>query len=281
MVFLKKYENVFLLPLLLTLLPGLSFPVYIWLFTSWEINPFYSHGILIPIISVFLFWRVYAHNSLLITNSGATRGLIIFGFGLMLYCVGNFFSAWAISGISLIITLYGIIFQVTGPEFSKKCLFPVFFLVFMIPMPNIDVIATWLAAVSGCLAASLGNLLAIPAISNGAEISLPTASLVVGLPCSGMNTIIGLYIPASLLIYFLDCPVREKIAFWFLILPVAILSNIVRILLLLMVASWCGTNCMMSFFHTLYGILLPVVAFLFLVLIIIAGKCFHFRSDIW
>jgi exosortase len=185
-----------------------------------------------------------------------------------------------ISGLSLVVTLYGIVIQVMGMEFSKKCIFPVVFLVFMIPVPHIDLIATGLAAFSGQVAASMADVLMIPAISNGAEIYLPDASLVVGVPCSGMSTIIGLYIPTSLLIYLLDCPLLKKIIFWCMILPVAILSNIVRIFLLIVAFNWGGMNLALDFFHTLYGYLLPLIAFLFLVFIIMACRCFNLRSDI-
>ena len=128
-------------------------------------------------------------------------------------------------------------------------LFPIGFLIFMIPLPFIASLAVPLQSVSAHWSAAGAQASGIPVTRTGAEIYLPGAAFTIGLPCSGMNTLISLLALAALLLYLLKAPLYKKVIIFILAFPIAIIANILRIVLLLVIAHLWGSDAAMSFFH--------------------------------
>jgi exosortase len=150
---------------------------------------------------------------------------------------------------------------------------PVGFLIFMIPLPFIDSISIPLQSVAASGAASVMQAIGIPATQIGAEIRLPEVAFTIGTPCRGMNTLISLLALATFLLYFLKAHFYKKVSLFLLVFPIAILANIFRIALLLVIAYFWGGEVAMTFFHGLSSLLLFVLAFSLLIFFTKVLRC--------
>ena len=263
--------------ILLLILSILYFRTFIWLVNAWLIDPYYSHGFLIPIISGFFVWRNIRESK----REGEFKpepyrnGIVIFAFGLILYIIGFIKLFPFLSAFSFLFITSGLILYLYGKPMMRSFLFPISFLIFAIPLPFVflEKVAYILQSLSARYSASIIEALGIPITRIGAEIHLQDASFIIGLPCSGMNTLISLLALATVFIYILKCPLYKKATLLCLTIPIAIAANVLRVTSLLLVANAYGAESAMRFFHTLFSPLLFIIAFIFLILISIIVRC--------
>jgi len=239
----------------------LYFPVFVWLVSSWVNNPYYSHGFFIPFISGFLIWRIWLTGRKDFKPGFNLPGFMLIIAGLFIYIGGFFYASYWICALSLIPFLQGFLIVISGWKNSRQFLFPVLFLIFMIPVPFIDYVAIYFAAFSAYWASILIHICGITVTINGAELFLSESSFRIGLPCSGLKTLISLLIPSTLLIFMYECNIRDKLLLFFLIFPLALLTNIVRIFLLVIFSQY-GPQTALNTVHDILGVLMPILVFI-------------------
>ena len=150
--------------------------------------------------------------------------------------------------------------------------FPILFLVFAIPLP-IEGFGYFLQIISAKTSASIVSLLGLHVSRQGAQLSLKSSSFFIGEPCSGMQMLIALLALAALLAYFLKCSKIKRLTIFVSGVPIAILSNTLRISSIILVASFLGTDSAMDLFHPASSILLFLFACALLLVITKLLKC--------
>ena len=262
--------------LLALLLSILYLRTFIWLFNSWLTDPYYSHGFLIPIISGFIVWRNIRKNKNLEPEPFKFKpGISFFAFGLILYIIAFIKLFPFLSALSFLFTASGLIIYFYGKATMRSSLFPITFLIFAIPLPFVflEKVAYLLQSLSAYYPALIIEMLGIPVTRIGAEIQLEDASFIIGLPCSGMNSLISLLALAAVFIYILRCPFYKKATLLCATIPLAIFANILRVTSLLLIANAYGAETANGFFHTFFSPLLFIIAFIFLIIISIIIGC--------
>ena len=273
---MKIKKTTIFIALILSLL---YFRTFIWLVNAWLTDPYYSHGFLIPIICAFIAWRNIRKSKNTINSKADSTpfkpGIYIFAFGLILYVVGFINIFPFLSACSFLFTASGLILYFYGKLVMRSFLFPIAFLIFAIPLPFVflEKVAYVLQAAAAYYPALFVELLGIPVTRTGAEIQLGDASFVVGLPCSGMNSLISLLALAAVFIYILRCPLYKKICLFCATIPIAIFANILRVTSLLLIANAYGAETATGFFHTLFSPLLFIIALIVLILITVIIGC--------
>jgi len=242
----------------------------LWLFNAWWYDPYYSHGVLVPLISGYLVWSKRRLLSELRKESSGL-GIPVIVVGLIVHGVGLFRTFRFASAVSIIIVLAGIILFIYGSEVTKSLLFPIGFLIFMAPIPFAPVVGASLQAPSAGFASSIVNALGIGVTTIGAEIHLANSTFEVGAPCSGLRSIISLLTLAALYSYLLEGSIYMKATVFLSSLPLAIAANILRITSILLIANSYGAEVAMKFFHDFSSLLLFTVALAGLLLV---GRCF-------
>lgn len=166
-------------------------PVFSALIDTWLIDPYYSHGFIIPVVSLYIAWMQRKH---LEQNDGDFMYGAAFTFaGLVVYGYGIFNKALYITAISFLIVSMGLVLSLYGRKGAERLAFPVFFLIFMIPLPYMDYASTYLQTVTASASSALTRLAGIPVVNHGSQIELGTESVfVIGEPCSGLRTMIAL-----------------------------------------------------------------------------------------
>jgi exosortase len=241
-----------------------------WLVGSWLNNEYYSHGFLVPIISGYIIWNLRKEIAIIEKKQSQT-GLAILAIAILLQGIGVMWTIRFLTGISLLIAIYGVILYLFGWEIMKKISFPLVFLVLMIPLPFVDIIAPPIQTLSAVGSSTVSNILGIPVERDGLVLNIPSGSFEVGLPCSGLNSLISLLTIAVLYAFILEGGILMKITIIISSIPLAMAGNIMRITSVLAVANKYGQDIAMNYFHDISSLILFSVVLIGLFLI---GRCF-------
>jgi exosortase len=241
-----------------------------WLVGSWINNEYYSHGFLVPIISGYIIWNMRKELATIEKKQSQT-GIAIIAVGIMLQGIGVLWSIRFISGISLLITIFGVILYLFGWDFMKKISFPLVFLLLMIPLPIVDIVAPPTQTLSSIGAFNMAKLAGIPVERDGLILKIPEGSFEVAFACSGLNSIISLLTIAVIYAFILEGGMFMKLTIIISSIPLALAGNIMRITSVLAVSKKYGQETAMNYFHDFSSLLLFCVVLVGLFLI---GRCF-------
>lgn len=237
-----------------------------WLIESWINNPYYSHGFFVPIISGFIIWNMRKELSN-IEKLKSNTGLILFISGIILQNISTLYSIRVLSGLSLIVTIFGVIFYLYGWKIANKIKFPILFLLLMIPIPFIDLVAPPIQNISAIGASFIASLLGVSVQRDGLLLNIPSGIFEVALECSGLKSIISLLMISIIYAHIIDKRTIVKYIVVLSAIPLAIIGNILRIALMLVIANTYGNDIAINYFHDLSGFLLFGVALMGLFLI--------------
>lgn len=252
--------------LVLAILFAFYYPIFSALADTWLIDPYYSHGFIIPVISLYVVWMQRKHlkaddRYFMYGAALTTAGLAAYGYGILnksLY----------ISSLSFLAVSAGIVLSFYGKKNLVRLLFPILFLVFMIPLPYMDYASTHLQTVTASASTTIIKLAGIPAVNHGSQIEMGTESVfVIGEPCSGLRTMISLFALAAVFSYYVEGPAWKRWALFASSIPIAVVANILRVVLILFIAYYYGEDLAMSLFHDASSLFLFLLAFVLLVLI--------------
>src|SRR6056297_1713225 len=157
----------------------LSIPVFwigfVSLFDAWG-TPEYSHGPLIPLISLYLFLRELRHADRLAPDATVRRGsgIAVLMLGLLVALLGNLVRIPDIVTYGFVIWVGGVVLTMFGWERGKRHQLPVVHLVFMLPLPNFLYwqLTTFLQGVSSELGVWFIRLFGLPVYLEGNIIDL-------------------------------------------------------------------------------------------------------------
>ncbi|MFH1458949.1 MAG: exosortase [Candidatus Omnitrophota bacterium] len=257
---------------LISLIVGLTviifWPTFDWLLYRFaEPESFYAHGYLIPFISAYLIWQKKA-AWVKLKSQPSYWGLGILIFSLIIHVFSYYFEINLLSGFSLLGVIVGLILFNLGVEALKINVFALFFLIFMIPLPKVMTLGlSFYLKMFAAQTASFCVGVIVPLKNVGSFIYLPNGVLTVGTPCSGLSSLISLAALAMLFSHLTAFSKFKKAIFFILALPLALISNILRIMLLIIVCYVYGVDVAMGWFHDFSGMLVFVFAFLGLLIL--------------
>ena len=242
-------------------------PTWIWMYDRWmDNNSYYGHGPLIPLISLAL---IFNKRSVLtgLEQRSSDLGLKCIYWGMAVHLLSALFQIYFTSGFSMLIVLAGIILHFHGEKVLKKSLFPLFFLIFMIPLPIIIVItfSFKLKLLAAKLAVFILNQLKIPAIREGSLIKMPYSYVVVEDACSGLRSLISLMALGSLFGYSMQSTLFKRFLLFAVSIPIAVFTNALRITLLSFVSEIWGSAYAAGVLHNLSGFLVFAIAYVLLI----------------
>lgn len=244
-----------------------SFAVLYWnvlvkLVHDWSTDDNYSHGFLIVPIALYLAWERRASVLALPVKSSLMGLLVVLG-SVAVLAAGTLGAELFLTRISILGVLAGAIVYLLGWAHLRALIFPVAFLLLMVPMPSI--IFNQITFPLQLLASQAGEFglstLGIPVLREGNVIVLAHTKLEVVEACSGIRSLVSLLTLGIVYSYFVDerAPVRWVISLS--AIPVAIVSNALRIAGTGVAAHYYGAEAAEGFFHSFSGWVVFVVAF--------------------
>ncbi|MEN6371665.1 MAG: exosortase/archaeosortase family protein [Armatimonadota bacterium] len=255
------------------------FPFKWWWGEWWRDESYYSHGILIPIMSGFIIWFNW-NRIKKIHIEPSIWGFVIILPMLFLNYKAQVSSLASIGGITFPIMLVGMALLLFGKAVVRELLFPAGFLYFMVVPPTsiLEPLSFKIQIASTNIAVMGLHLLGLDAVQTGTQIQLPNGlPMVVGAPCSGFRMLIALLAFTVFFVFMKKGPKWGKLSMVAIVLPLSLLANSVRVLMIALVGEYYGEDAMHAF-HDYSGYIVLVITFAVLVLFAKVVKCRDFKS---
>jgi exosortase len=221
---------------------------------QWWSNPDYGHGFFVPLLSFFILWRERER----LTKSEVRPSN--FGFVVMLGAVGllllgSLGAELFISRFSMLVLLTGMILFLAGWDTLRAVSFPLSYLIWMIPIPIIiyNQITFPLQLVASRLATAWLELVQVPVLRDGNVLVMSNYSLEVVEACSGIRSLMTLIALAVAYGYLVEPRRWVRYVLVLLMIPIAVVTNAIRIMGAGMLAHRYGPAAAEGFLHKFSG----------------------------
>lgn len=251
--------------LVAALLVVLYMPTVLWLWDRWTLSVWHNaHGFLILLVIIYLVSKELGRLKDLPVSSSAW-GFLILVPALVLHALDAGMHTQILSAIALVLTFPGLALLFLGVPRSKAIGFPLVFMFFTLPIPLAltEHFHLMLRNIATLGAAYVVPKLGVPLYAEGTTLYIPRGVLQVADACSGFSTLYAAVAVACLVAY--TCPdKRRRVIVLLAAVPLAIGANIIRVILLVLLVQWQGTDILGTFWHTISGLFtfalaLPVI----------------------
>lgn len=225
----------------------------------------YSHGFLIPFISIYLVWLKRMELKSIPIQPNIIMGTLIMFFSSLIYILGRMGSVVLVQTSSIIVMIPGMILMLLGKDYLKSLVFPLSYLVLMVPVFDIFMYEFhWpFQLISATLGAGLLTLFHIPVFQNLQYLELPNITLEVAESCSGVHFIVSIIAVGIPLAYFTQKEWWRRLGLILIAIVISILANSLRVALI-GVWTYNGGEVVHGPLHIFQGLFVSVVGFSFL-----------------
>lgn len=236
--------------------------------TLWQDDD-YAHG---PIILAVIVWLIWDRRQVLLvapTRAAPGPGFALLVFGLLLYVVGRSQNINVFAIGALVPILAGVLLAMRGWPSLRAFWFPIFFVAFLVPFPNVfvDAVTGPLKRNVSAVAEQILYAAGYPIARDGVMLTIGQYQLLVADACSGLNSMISLSALGLLYLYLMHY--RNWLHNGLILaslLPIAFCANIVRVIILLLVTYHFGDAAGQGFLHGFSGMVLFMIALIILLL---------------
>ncbi|WP_109314004.1 VPLPA-CTERM-specific exosortase XrtD [Ruegeria sp. AU67] len=231
-------------------------------------TPEYSHGPLIPVISLYLFLREMRRMpppALHVTDRWP--GIVVIFLALLLAIFGNLTRIPDIVTYAMIIWVGGVVLTIFGWKRGRHHQLPVIHLVFMLPLPQflywkLTIFLQW---VSSAIGVWLVDLAGVTVFLEGNVIDLGVYKLQVAEACSGLRYLFPILSFSYLFALLYRGPIWHKLVLLLAAVPLTILMNSIRIGIIGILVDSYGIEAAEGFLHFFEGwvVFLICIAILF------------------
>ena len=250
----------------------------------WEVEEEYSHGYMIPMVTVYLIWqRRDLLKSIEFKPSWLPVGLVFLG--LLISVIGEISAIYVLINFSLIFVILGMAWSLMGWNAFKYVLVPLILLFFAIPIPSFlqAVLSAELQLISSELGVAFIRLFAIPVFLDGNIIDLGSYKLQVVEACSGLRYLYPLLGVGFIAAYMYQVEFWKRVVVFVSTIPITILMNSFRIGVIGILIEFWGTDMAEGFLHYFEGWIIFIACLAILIaemwlLNKIGGKVDSFRT---
>lgn len=222
-----------------------------------------AHGPIVLATGLWLLWRRIDDF-----REHATKGNRLLTAAMLLGSLSFYVFGRAYDFISLEVAgVYGVcltfLHAYVGVPAMLRSWFPLFYLGFIVPPPGwlIDAITVDLKAFVSLVSTEAMQLVGIPISREGVTLQVAQYQLLVEDACSGMNSLVGLIAISLFYIYLMrNASWRYSILMTAFVVPIAIIANILRIIVLILLTYFFGDGVAQGFLHKTAGLFLFATA---------------------
>lgn len=271
------------LPLILAI-AALAIPTFIRLGQQVWTMEIGAHGPIVLATGVWLMWRSWPAMRLAGRAGSPALTILMAVVSAALYVFGRAYDFISVEALGL----YGFCVAVLHDRFGIPALlknwFPILYLGFLTPPPGwiVDRVTSPLKLLVSYLATSAVEPFGIPIVREGVTMQVGAYQLLVEDACSGLNSLIGLVSITLFYIYLLrNAGWRYSLFLVCLIIPVAIIANVIRIIVLVLLTYFFGDAVGQGFLHVTAGLVLFATSLLIMFGIdSVASKLFGVSASI-
>jgi exosortase len=239
---------------LISLIVILYAPILKALILGWWNDPDYGHGFLVPVFAGYVLWR--ERDRWMKTEIKPSNfGLLVMLGAVLILLGGSLGAELFTTRMSLLILIAGMILFLAGWKMLRAVSFPLAFLILMIPIPVIiyNQITFPLQLLASRFATFWLELAQVPVLREGNVLILPNYSLEVVEACSGIRSLMTLLTLAIAYGYLVERRKWVRYALALLMVPIAIVSNAIRIMGTGILTFHFGPKAAEGFFHEFSG----------------------------
>jgi exosortase D (VPLPA-CTERM-specific) len=233
---------------------------------QWSQDENYSHGFIVPLIAgYFVYLRWDELKATQVARCNAALSVILFG--LLELMTGWLGTEYFSMRSSLIVILAGVVLYLFGRGVFKIVLFPLAYLFFMVPIPYIiyDAAAFPLKIFVTKVSVATLKAIGIVVMREGNIIMFPDLTLEVADACSGIRSLISLLALAVAYAFFLRISPLRRLLLICAAVPIAIITNSIRVIVTGILAQHWGAKAAEGFFHEFAGLVVFALAMALLV----------------
>ncbi|MGE5452605.1 MAG: exosortase B [Acidobacteriota bacterium] len=247
---------------MLCLLVGLALlfvPTYVQLHEEVWDNDIHGHGPLVLAVCLWLFW----HDRHVILAGPAQPdlwgGFALLTLGLLIHVFGHSQSINMLTTAAQPLVFGACLLLAHGRGALRRAWFPLFFMIFMIPFPDVVVqyITQPLKHAVSVVVEMLLHQAGYPIGRAGVTLTIGPYQLLVADACSGVNSLLTLESLGLLYMRLMSYPSRARNLFLALaIIPTSFVANVTRVIILVLVTFYFGDEAGQGFVHSFSGLVL-------------------------
>ena len=252
---------------LLPIAVGLLFlyvPTFYSLVMGLWTNEDQAHGPIILLLSLWLMIRQWPDMLKVSDGKSITNtGWVVFLAGLLCYVIGRSQQILVFEISSFILILSAILLINKGFVALKVMWFPLFFLLFMIPLPGslVSFLTMPMKMAVSYVAEQILFLFDYPIARNGVILQIGQYQLLVADACAGLQTLLTL---EALGLFYLNLvnhsSVYRNVILAILVVPISFSANVIRVIVLTLITYHFGDAAGQGFLHDFAGMVLFVSA---------------------
>ncbi len=229
-----------------------------------------GHGPIIVALSAWLLYSLRHDIAAAPVAPAPVSGWLLMVLGAVLYAVGRSQQVLMFEAATLILVIMSLLLILRGPAALRLAWFPLFFLIFMIPLPEALVAAVTapLKTAVSTVASTLLYHLGYPIGRSGVMLTIGPYELMVADACAGLNSMFTLEALGLLYMNLMNyTAVSRNVALAALLIPVSFVANITRVMILVLVTYYFGDAAGQGFVHGFAGMVLFMVALMLMLVI--------------
>jgi exosortase B len=223
-----------------------------------------GHGPIIFAVALWLLWK-QAPDFFALDSRPSRSGWLVLVFSVLLFAVGRAMDVWIFSIGSQIGVLAAVALLLRGWPGLRCVWFPLFFLLFMVPLPEalVAMVTAPLKSAVSAVASWLLYTFGYPVGRSGVILTVGQYQLLVADACAGLNSMFTLEALGMLYMKLMNyTSVVRNVTLALLLIPVAFVANIGRVMILVLVTYYFGDAAGQGFVHDFAGMVLFMIALL-------------------
>jgi exosortase len=236
------------------------FPVLRHLVHQWSTDDDMGHGFFVPAIAAYIVWQE-RERLMSIQWKSHWFGLLILAWSAFQLMIGWLGAELFLQRTALIEAIVGVVLYLGGWQVLKALAFPLFLLVFMVPLPAVvyNQITFPLQLFASAVAEQVLQLVGIPVLREGNVLELASQKLSVVEACSGIRSLLSLTFLSLVYGYFFEKNMTLRVLLFLATIPIAIIANAARVTIT-GILSEINPELAQGFFHSLEGWVIFMVA---------------------
>jgi exosortase len=224
-----------------------------------------GHGPLVLATGLWAVWRELKAKQPAIQTGKAIPSILMLGASLTLFVLARITGILEIEGFAMYGAVIAGAYFIVGGAVIRAIWLPLVYLAFTLPPPDTIVTAVTqpIKIAISSWAVSVLHAFGLPIASSGVTIQIGQYELLVAAACAGLNSIMTL---TALCLFYVYLRHRSNpvafVAIAVAAIPIAILSNFVRVLVLVLVTYYLGDAAAQGFLHDFAGLLMFSIALL-------------------
>ena len=217
----------------------------------------YSHIAVVPLVSAWFLWKCRGRLEPSADRGSRIGAGIAFGLGVFGYATGwllyrntipAYLSVWM---LSLFCVWLGCFLLVFSLDAARKAAFPLAFLLFMVPLPDVllQYVIRYLQEGSAALTYLIFRLLGVPVYRQGFTFMLPNLNIEIAQECSGIRSSISLLLTTLIVAQLSLTSKVNKLLLALSVVPIAVFKNALRIVSLSLLSIYVDPSFISGNLH--------------------------------